>query len=247
METYTFNGKILPERVNFTISEEIPFTLEAIDANIKFDAIVSIRLSQVSVLVKTETEDLATLRNYVENLVRYIADSFGYLNGVGYDVSIDTVTTSKGQQIVWGVGIEELEKEKNKRPLNINQLLVAVQKSPHLRRALADLREAIISSQDTGFFCYRAIESVAQYFKTGKDITKNDWEKMRTDLRIGDRKWIDEVKDAADLPRHGGVIPHTTGPKRVLLMQRAWTVVDRFSIYVNQDFKPLSDSYELLN
>jgi hypothetical protein len=76
-------------------------------------------------------------------------------------------------------------------------------RSSHLQRAFADLREAIRSPKDTGFFCYRAIESLRQFFVVELNAPdKQSWEVLRTALQI-DRPTIDYVKTFADSARHG--------------------------------------------
>jgi len=243
MVTYIFTGKVMPERANVNISAP-PFHVEAKDAGISFDAIVSIGASQVSVVLNTETvnADLSTLKNYVEDTVKILVDAYGYLSGRGYDIEITSVVEPKGKQIVFGVGIYQLEQAQSERPLAFHELIEVMNKSPHLRRALGDLREAIRSSLDTGFFCYRAIESIRQSFKKAEDGDKDgpSWERLRNALRI-DRSWMDYLVKFATPQRHGEM-PYMSGEDRLKAMQHAWKVVDRFCVYVRRGFQELPES-----
>ncbi len=247
MNTYIFSGKILPERAAITVSNPIQINVQAIDAAISFNAVISIGVSQVSIAVKTKDKnvDVFTLKNYVENLVRVEVDVLGYLWGRGYDVEITSAVESNGQQVVFGVGIPELEATQKERPLPIDELFRVVIKSEHLRRALGDLRETIRSTLDTGFFCYRAVESISQHFTKENEDKKLGWERMRNSLRI-DKSWIEDIKELADMQRHGKT-PYMSGKDRVLVMHHAWKVIDRFCIYAHRDFKSLPENeFDLL-
>lgn len=244
MSTYIFSGKVMPERAAVDVSAPIQLQVQAKDAAISVEAIISIGVSQVSVLVKTKDEnvDLPTLKNYVEYLVRAEVDALSYLWGRGYDIEITSAVDSNGKQVVFGVGIPELEKTQSERPLSLKALWEVVYRSEHLRRALGDLREAIRSPLDTGFFCYRAVECIRQSFRKEEDGDDDrlSWERLRNALRI-DRSWIEELKKFANPQRHGDT-PYMSGGDRVSAMQCAWKVIDRFCVYAHRGFKPLSEN-----
>ena len=245
MNSYIFSGKVLPERANVNITP-IELKIDAIDAGISGTAVVSIDVSQVSVVLNTNSNsDLMTLKNYVDYSVRTLIDAFGYLSGRGYDIEITSVVNHEGKHAVFGVGIPELEKSQKERPLSFQQLLEAMAKSQYLHRALSDLREAIRSPVDTGFFCYRAVESIRQNFKNDNDNDAKSWENLRKSLLI-DRSWIDKIKEFADKARHGET-PYISGKNRILIMQHTWKVIDRFCLYVYGDFNDLSEKeFDLL-
>lgn len=245
MGIYTFSGKVLPERTNVSIPT-IELNMKAIGTNISGTATIYILLSQVSVILNTNSDsDLPTLKNYMEYLIRTYIDAYGYLFGRGYDVEITSAINPEGNYTVFGVGIPELEESQNDRPLSFQQLVTAMNKSYYLHRALGDLREAIRSPIDTGFFCYRAIESIRQNFKKEENDDAKSWVNLRKSLLI-DRSWIDKVKKFADPVRHGDAT-YISGEDRILVMQHAWKVIDRFCLYVHKDFNDLSNSeFDLL-
>lgn len=244
MNTYTFSGKVLPERANVNIMPPLKIEMEAKDAGISGKATVSIGVSQISVVFNTENSnvDLPTLKNYVEDIVSSLVDAYGYLSGRGYDIEITSVVDPSGMQTVFGVGVAELEETQSERPLSFQDLIEVMNKSPDLHRALRDLREAIRSPLDTGFFCYRAVECVRQSFKQEKDDDKDElsWRRLRDTLRV-DRSWIEGLKKFADPQRHGKS-PYMSGKDRVSAMRHGWKIVDRFCIYVRRGFKPLPDN-----
>lgn len=246
MNSFIFSGKVLPERANVNITP-LEIKMEAIGSGISGTAIISIAVSQVSVVFNTNSDsDLMTLKNTVESLVRNLVDAYGYLSGRGYDIEITSVVDPEGRHTVFGVGISELEKSQKERPLSFQQLLTAMEKSQHLHHALGDLREAIKSPSDTGFFCYRAIESIRQHFKIKENTNdKLSWEFLKKSLLI-DRSWMDVVKKFGDSARHGE-ISNISGKNRILVMQHTWKIFDRFCVYVYRDFKQLpEDEFNLL-
>lgn len=238
MKTYIFSGKILPERANVDVTP-LEIDLSAGSANFKGKAIINISVSQISVVLNVETDiDIFTMKNAVEHTVRVLIDTYGYISGRGYDIEITSVVDPDNKQTVFGVGIPELEADQKERPLHFSETLQLALKSRQLQHAFFNLREAIRSPWDTGFFCYRAIECIRQDFKetTGKDETKS-WEKLRKNLKI-EKSYFDKVIKFAFPQRHGSM-PEMTGAERVELMKSAWAVVDRYALYLQNGRKPL--------
>jgi hypothetical protein len=242
----TFFGVVIPERAAVSIEPPIPLQVRTEDGT-SLDATVSIVLSQVSVVVQNHpgTVDLPTLRNYVRATVRAVLDIFGYLEGRGYELELAAAVHEDGHQDVFGVGIDELEARKVERPLAFIPILKLLGSSDPLRRALADLREAISSADDTGLFSYRAVEDIAQAFASDASDKKGGWERMREALRV-DRTWIDHVKAFGDPQRHGRTRP-MSGDERVSAIEHARKVVDRYCVYLDRGRTPLSEAdFELL-
>lgn len=273
MFTYIFTGTVLPERANvhILIPRDRPLSC-IIDLPggevMQFDASITIGASQVSVVIKSELEiaDLATLKNHVESFVGSVVDAFGYLEGRGYDVEIKSLV---GQQdgepwasmpiwTVFGVEIAGLQEAKSERPLTFDEIMPLMFNTPvqggsnsnvpvQLRRALADLREAILSPHDTGLYCFRAMESIRQCFVLAEDSDddhKISWIRMGDALRI-DESWSRDLARVSTQQRHG-IGEFMSGAERLAAMQRAWKVIDRFLVYTNGGLIPLSDEYELL-
>jgi len=179
--TYTFIGKVLPERTWVTIWDGKPIKLgfQASDWGLDCELTLSVGVAQVSAVVSSPREivDVATLKNIVSDLVTTEVDTFGYLEGRGYQTEITSVVMPNGEQNVFPVEIAELQQAKNERPLRFSDLFSKVilnqrdESAEHafhrqsLRYALADLRRAILSPTDTLFHCYRSVEGIMQGFK----------------------------------------------------------------------------------
>lgn len=245
MSTYVFSGKLSPEHgvpPGFSLSTP-PMLMKASDAALSFEADISICGCQVEVVAKNidENDDLLTLKNYVRDAVMLAVDMLNYLWGQGNDVEITSVVKPNGERVYFNPGIQELYEAQLERPLMLEQLWQVVLKSQNLSRALENLREAIRSSRDTGFFCYRAVESIRQHFwkeEDGKE-SKKSWERLRRTLCI-DKSWIDALKPFADDQRHGR-LPYMSAEDRVSAMQHAWKVVDRFCVYLHRGSSQLPE------
>ena len=261
MFIYTFFGKVLPERAHVTLGPIPRMGIRTIltDGFMDVDAQVVISTAQILVVVHSQNpiDNLESLRNSVDQLVRGLVDAFGYIEGRGYDVEITSVVDSTGQ--VWRVfpvEITAIQEMKNERPMTLSELCELLYpkagafddestfRMMQFRLALADLREAIRSIDHTALFCYRAIECLRQCYcdRNGQDndaSRKHSWVQMRRDLCIA-RSWIDEIEKASIRERHGG---HTamSGEQRAALMLHTWKVVDRFAMSAKLGFQPLSE------
>jgi len=205
-----FFGKVFPERANVSIAPSM-LSLKAEDAGIMGELKISISLSQITAVFKSEQTiaDFYTLKNYIEDAIRLEVDALGYLLGCGYDIEITSMVDSLDNRIVFGVGVPILQKDSTSR-VNKFDIVMQIYQNPkgdYLRRCLADLREAIRSPKDTGFFCYRGIESLRQYFlkESGAKNDGESWIKLRDKLNI-DREHIEYIKQYADPVRHGDAI-----------------------------------------
>ena len=236
MPKYTFFGKVFPERACVGIQTEKSHPILIPIRTPQYSIQISISLSQVSVVVNSENEiqDIASLKNEVEHHVRFLVDLLGFTKAYGYDVEITSMVNPNGELQIFGVGFDSLTKTVGERPLKIEDLMNVANKCPEFGRAIADLREAIRTPWDTGFFAYRAIEQIRQAFHEPKDGNdkKKSWERLRESLGI-ERDLIEDIKKFSDPQRHG----EATGmswEERLEVMKRAWKIVDKFTLYIVQ-------------
>ena len=73
------------------------------------------------------------------------------------------------------------------------------------RSALADVRNALRFDTDSPFFCYRALDSLREYYAAATNAKSKDasWQTLRTELGIEEAE-IMALKAFADERRHGG-------------------------------------------
>jgi hypothetical protein len=99
-----------------------------------------------------------------------------------------------------------------------------------LHRCFSDLVSAMKHADGTGFYCYRAIESLRHHCAAVHGLSSaeksNQWEKFREVSRC-DEQTLRTIKVAADPLRHGEATG-TSSEDREDLFTRTWDVVDGY-------------------
>ncbi len=247
MFRYIFIGKVLPERVDFSLT---PHELDVITSTgLNFKIKLAIQRSQifVEVISDNEIDDIYTIKNIIVDFVRKYTDTYGYLKGYGYDLEITYVILPDNQQLIFSVSIGEIEKDSDSRPKIEYGKIIELINNPEnysLGLSLTDLNLSIKYPKDTGVFCYRSIESIMQFFNKGDpadtESRKKAWNSLNENLRISN-EWITYVREFALNPRHGSP-KFPSGDERVKIMKHTWNVVDRFLIYLLNNKQPLDKS-----
>ena len=234
MIKYLFEGLILPERAQLSLTSTLQF--KHATTGISADSRISIILNQVAVWVDSNTEwDIFDLRNIVKNIVQNEIAIIGYLKGHAYEVEIRRVLqTDLGIDYVFGIDIPCIT-ERNKS-INHTEKFISLHAKAmgsegiFLHRCFNDLMMAMKNPADTGFYCYRAIESLREHCTTKYNINTNNlsrqWEKLREVAKC-DINTIMFIKEKADPVRHGGYISITSEVREELFL-RTWDVVDAY-------------------
>jgi hypothetical protein len=234
MEAYLFDGVVHPERAQ--ISLEVSLAFEHLTSGIEAEAKVSIIKNQVAVWVDSKVEwDIFDLRNVVKSVVQNELAIVGYLIGHAYEVEIRRVLNrSVGVDYVFGIDIPCISGRKEKVDLKneIPKIRQKVQglEGVYIQRCFADLVSAMKNADETGFYCYRAIESLRQHcavkYKLRPDNKQEQWEKLR-EIAACDEATVRYIKAAADPVRHGGVAS-IAADEREKLLKSTWNVVDGY-------------------
>ena len=187
MEKYLFSGTIRPERAALSITFTVGVSL--LGSGIPCTVRVSIVLNQLAVWVETDRAwDIFDLRNMVKTIVMDYMAMLGYLKGRVYDIEIDRVLNpEQGVDYVFGIGIPCLEtRGASLDPELAVKVLAHKAIGPngvYLTRCFNDLVSAMKHADDTGFYCYRAIESLRKHcasFHGLLDKSDNEqWMKFR--------------------------------------------------------------------
>lgn len=244
---YVFYGKVHPERADVNVFKPIKYTIKIPYFNISGTMEVNILCSQITAILSMSKpiDDIGTIKCTIEGLIKQQIDALGFCLGCGYDAEIIGVVNplNAGETIVFGVNIPVLEAQKERRMQKLEGLvsLLSTGKGLYLQLCLSDLREAIRSTRDTGFFCYRAVESLRQHFVIEKGIKKDgvSWEKLRCELGV-EREIIDFIKEFADPVRHGYII-EIPPSERADILSKTWDVVDKFIEYGLNGYKQLHE------
>lgn len=167
-----------------------------------------------------------------------IVDVAGYYHGFSYDVEISQLIQINGAaKQVFGIDIPCLKGICEQAGISMQDIfrLQANHKIGYfLRHALSDVREAIRSPKDTGFFCYRAIEALknlcaVNYNLAGDD--KKQWEFFRKRYGI-DQQEIMRVKQFADPIRHGNYVEARlmSDDDRANIFRWTWQIINKFIV-----------------
>lgn len=233
IEPYLFCGVVRPERAALTLQFQIRFSHSLCADN---TAKVEILLNQIAVWIQSpHAWNVYDLRNVVTNIVRGELSVIGYLEGHAYDFEITRVLSPERQiDFVFGVDTSCI----SQRARSITNVEMAAKirdrsTGPYgmfLRRCFVDLVSSMKDADDTGFYCYRAIESLRHHcaaLNGLRDAGKPaQWEKLR-EVSGADEPTLRAVMDAAAGLRHGEGT-HCTSEERQHLLTTTWTVVDGY-------------------
>jgi hypothetical protein len=234
MEPYFFQGVVLPERAQISLAFNAKFS--HVSSGTYAEAKVSVVLNQVAVWVICDDEwNIFELRSVVRNLVQGHLVMLGYIFGYAYDLEISRVLSPERQiDYVFGIDIPFLTaraegKDINEELLKLRKKTVGEQ-GLLITRCFNDLTFAIKYVEDTGFYCYRAIESLRHHCANSKglkDAGKTiQWSALREFSGV-DEASLRAVKEAADALRHGEASGNST-MHRDELLKLTWQIVDSY-------------------
>lgn len=231
---YLFCGVVRPERAPLSLETALEFT--HVVTGFTGIAKVSIVLNQVAVCVDSEHEwDLFDLRNVITHIVQGELAMVGYLKGYAYGCEIVRVLNQdRGIDYVFGIDVPCIAGRGESADLAaVLARLRETSSGPRgvlLHRCFADLASALKNADDTGFYCYRAIESLLQHCAAvhpGSTANKaSQWRKFREVAGCGEER-LRSIKAAADPQRHGSVFALSSGEREKLLTS-TWDVVDGY-------------------
>jgi hypothetical protein len=234
MQPYIFQGIVLPERAQLSLEFSLGF--EHLSSGIQATARVSIILNQVVVWIDTDQDwNVFDLRNVVANIVKGHLQMVGYLKGLAYDFELTRVINQDpATDYVFGIDIPCLvERGKN---IDLNKALTKIREKIkgrngiYLNRCLSDLSSAMKHADDTGFYCYRAIEALRHHCAAANSLVDASnaaqWQKFR-EVAGCEGETLMEIKAAADPLRHGQFVS-STSVDRKRLFTITWNIVDGY-------------------
>lgn len=233
MEPYLFHGIVLPERAQLSLGFSVNFG--HISTGVNGQAQISIVFNQVVVWVTCEHDwNIFDLRNVVKNIVQGHLSMLGYLKGYAYDFEITRVL-SRERKIDYVFGIDIPCIANRNQGIDLNEALfqlrqkTAGERGVFILRCLGDLASAMKHADDTGFYCYRAIESLRHHCAAENNLGEASkalqWQKFR-DIACVEEASIRLIKTAADPLRHGE--PGTEAIDRADLFTTTWAIVDAY-------------------
>jgi hypothetical protein len=234
METYLFLGVVRPERAQLSIQRDLTFRNLA--SGLDGTAGVSIILNQLAVRVQSEhIWDVLSLRNVVRAIVQDQLAMVGYLKGFAYDLEVTRVL-NQGLAIDLVFGIDTPCIAKRGESIDLQRAMTRLEEmttSPYgifLGRCFNDLVSSMRHPDDTGFYCYRAIESLRHHCAAAQGLSDADkavqWGAFRQAAGCSEETLLG-IKAAADPVRHGQLVG-VTAEERLNLLTTTWDVVDGY-------------------
>lgn len=210
---YTLVGVVTPQRAPLSL-KKFAGRAKHLASGRLVTISASILFNQIHVSVETaELWDVKDLRNMVLTFLRTNVAMVGFLTGLAYDIDVvRVVCAADNVDYVYGIEMPCLFERRSDEAFEKN--LSALRKkcggdlSVYLTRCLGDLVSAMRHSNDTHFYCYRAIESLmahnaAKHGIDAKNQKETAWAHFREVARVT-RETIMEIKGRADPLRHGG-------------------------------------------
>lgn len=233
MTVYILRGLVLPERAQLSLP---PIKVKFMHPSTVHEGEIklSIVLNQITLWVYSESEwNIFDLRNVGKQFASDILSIIGFLKGYAYDIEIrHVINDEKEIDYVYGIDIPCIEK-RNEHILveeKLNDLLPKTVGAGgiYVKRCLNDLIMAMKHPEDTGFYCFRAIEALKQYCKNIFNIEKESeqWKKV-TEITGYEKDYIEIVKKFAFPTRHGEVLPITSADREEIFM-KTWDVIESF-------------------
>ena len=234
MEPYIFYGTVLPERAQLSLQCELEFS--HVGSGVPGKAKLCIVLNQVVVWIESDYAwDIFDLRNVVKNIVQTQLAMVSFAKGFAYDFELTrAMNRERDIDYVFGVDIPVLAKRGENVDLGTELLLLrehsAGPNGVYVHRCLADLVSSMRNADDTGFYCYRAIESLRHHCAAVHQLTESSkpeqWRKFR-EVSGAEEETLRAIKDAADPLRHGQPAGMTSA-ERESLFTMTWDVVDGY-------------------
>lgn len=229
-EQYVFQGVIHPRRARVDVPSEITTRIKR--GEHQGDASVHINAGEVFVVfdLEGELENLTSLRNLIENLLQSVVDPICYLTGNLLAPEISSVILPNGESQTFGVSVPEVDDWEDEEKLieEVSRIMALYdgEEGNYLRSSLADFKMAMDTPYETGFYCFRAIESIRQKFYTENRSKKESWQIMRETLDIEEDD-IRFVQRFADSRRHGDVIDVPRQSRKEIL-HLTWNMIWKF-------------------
>jgi hypothetical protein len=210
MAEFVAVGRVNPERAKFGNRYEKEMILDGIE--------VSLLIHSSQILIQADApRDINpwTLRNVLRRGVNSQLDLYGFVEGRAFDAEITVMIDPSGDEWVFEreipVLFNKFDSDEASDYINKMQALFEAGEAKYLHLSLRDFRLAITEPNETGFACYRAVESIRKHMHEIHDIPDDDnhrtdgWDKMHEELGTNQEEMIEMQQEFANERRHGGL------------------------------------------
>lgn len=236
-DEYIFHGVIHPQRTGLDVPSKVVTTIQRGEHQGEAEVHINASIITVTFELEGRLESIDSLRELIENVVQSVVDPICFLTGVKLSPEITSVLHPNGESQTFGVKIDEVENAvTDGRIIDEIRRIMSLydgESGNYLRLAMADFHMALDAAHETGFYCYRAIESIRQDFHSEERSTAQSWQVMRNTLNI-DRDDITYIKQFADPRRHGD-FRDISGQSRVEMLLLTRDMVLKFIDHLEEN------------
>lgn len=229
-ENYTYKFKAVVYPSELMVSAVVKLRLTYPDFDIDGELSVAINNSEIDIEYKTcrpyskiNTGEIETLKNFVEDAVRIIVDAICFSQSYYYDIYILNFISNSGFEYkFYSRGEYNINKNGDVVTKEVSNILSKLDPSNShtaLALVLADFRMGMKYPKMTASFCFRAIETIRQYYFS------DDWEKMREVLNL-EKEDFNEILKFGKPNRHG-VYPTIQYSERESIMNFTRLIIER--------------------
>lgn len=236
MPQYILKGIVHPQRATLSLSRPIERKVIHLSSKKELSIELNIVVNHITIWIES-IEELSDddLRNIGRYFTNSICSVLSFIYGYYYEAEIiQILSKEKGIDRVFGIDTPCISsrdsikdfKAKLEDIFNITNDELGI----YLNRCFRDLSLALKDTEDTAFYCFRAIESLKQYCKEKFIISENNevaqWTKL-SEICGYNKSYIDVIRIAAKDIRHGSYATHTE-EERVEFLTKTWNVVEGF-------------------
>lgn len=249
MPTYILFGVVHPQRAVLEFSR-VGMEFSHPPARLNGTATISIHKNQivVSVVTAEPTTDFYTLRNVIGAFISILTDCAALRSVVAYEVELISVhDVAANSTLVFGADVPGLSIGANElRSLDLNPPFIVASKLPLFANAIGDFRQAIRQAGQTGFLCYRAVESLLHNIGEVESIgdKKQAIQKLEEILNV-DSVCIERLRSLGGPGRHGLPV-WIAGEERLLALRITRDILERFAAYYDPTVQTARPSFPKL-
>jgi len=234
MPQYILKGIVHPERTPISIGPIKPFKMIHLYSNKEIEIELNIVLNHITIWINVDEEwNIYDLRNTGRNFANIVCSILSFIHGYYYEIEIiQILSKEKNIDVVFGIDTPCISERPSKKEISKNFTNILNTTSGkhgiYFTRCYKDLNLALKDTEDTAFYCFRAIESLKQYCAEHFDITneKDQWKKV-SEISGYDQEYIAKIKTNANALRHGDYAI-SDEKDRIEFLTRTWNVVEKF-------------------
>jgi hypothetical protein len=250
MPQVRFKGRVLPDYFRVSLGSPMTLSRPALDIGLDISFTIDVRESVIGidcVLSRSNPRDINHIYVRVADLANAVVNMIAFGTGLGLTAVLESFTDPNGTDHQLRVEYRKLAQFCTAFRLGASQddddfaqIYELVLENADLMWALNDLIQAITLPHAVPVNCGRVIDSIRLMITPSARKKKAGWDQMQRVLRA-DQAYLKFISDHSEHPRHGARAP-ISGPITMEILERTWTVMNRFLEFRKRGSQPLSPS-----